>query len=88
MKFCPGQDTQFWKFEDIFDVHCPNCKSVIEFFKNDVKRKCPDCDKVVFNPKLDLGCAAWCPVASNCVGPERVKEFKKSSQQKKGITSK
>ena len=86
VKFCPGQNTQFWKSDDIFEVACPHCKRAMEFFKDDVKRKC-DCGKVVFNPKLDLGCAAWCPAAADCVGPEKLKTLRKSSQSVNRITA-
>ena len=87
VKFCPGQNTQFWKSDDIFEVTCPHCKAPIEFFKDDVKQKCK-CGKVVFNPRLDLGCAVWCPVAADCVGYERMRAIKKSAQPVRKITPK
>ena len=37
---CPGQNTLFWKPEDIFEVSCPVCGASVEFFKDDVSRKC------------------------------------------------
>ena len=82
LKFCPGQNTLFWKSDDIFDISCPDCHGAVEFFKDDIKRECPKCNKVVFNPRLDLGCAAWCPGAVDCIGPEKLKALKKSSQSK------
>jgi hypothetical protein len=65
---CPGQNQQFWKPEDIYDVACPHCKTVIEFWKDDPIRVCPECRREVRNPKIDLGCAKWCPYAKDCVG--------------------
>ena len=68
---CPGQNTQFWGPADIFDINCSGCHGVVEFFKDDPQRKCPECGQMVFNPRVDLGCALWCPQADECIGPER-----------------
>ncbi|MDO9534847.1 MAG: HD domain-containing protein [Bacillota bacterium] len=65
---CPGQDRRNWKPEDIFEHDCPHCGAVIEFWKTDTKTKCPKCEKPVFNPKFNLGCALWCSFADQCVG--------------------
>ena len=35
MARCPGQDMQFWKPEDIYDVECPKCQAKVEFWKDD-----------------------------------------------------
>lgn len=63
---CPGQDQRFWKPEDIFEQNCPNCGTVIEFWKDEPKVKCPGCKAEVPNPKICLGCADWCPAAEQC----------------------
>ena len=65
---CPGQDQQFWKPEDIFDVRCPHCGKEMEFWKDDPILTCPDCNEYIRNPKLDTGCAAWCKYADDCLG--------------------
>jgi len=65
---CPGQDLRFWKLGDIFDVECPHCGTGIEFWKDEPSVKCPQCRRVIVNPKLDLGCAQWCPQAEQCLG--------------------
>ena len=70
MARCPGQDTQFWTPEDIYEVDCPNCKGKVEFWKDDVYRRCKKCNTRLRNPKLDLGCAAWCPHAKYCIGKD------------------
>lgn len=70
---CPGQDKQFWKPEDIYDVECPKCKAKVEFWKDDVYRRCSKCGYRFRNPKLDLGCAEWCPYASQCLGQDTEK---------------
>jgi ribosomal protein S27E len=63
---CPGQDTRYWKKGDIFDVRCPKCGKEVEFFKDDVRRRCK-CGRTIVNPKLDLACAEWCQHAEKCV---------------------
>jgi Zn finger protein HypA/HybF involved in hydrogenase expression len=65
---CPGQDTQFWKPGDIFEIVCPACGAKVEFFKDDAKRRCPGCGHQFPNPKLNLGCAKWCKFADKCLG--------------------
>ena len=73
---CPGQDTRYWKPGDIFEAPCPACGAVIEFFKDDVRRRCKSCKKMVPNPRLDLGCVEWCEHAEQCVGPELAEKMK------------
>jgi putative nucleotidyltransferase with HDIG domain len=79
---CPGQDMRFWKPGDIFDTECPKCGRRVEFFKDDVRRKCR-CGHEIVNPKLDLGCAKWCQYAEQCVGalPEEVRGRQRAEQQ-------
>jgi HD superfamily phosphodiesterase len=79
---CPGQDLRFWKPGDIFDTPCPKCGRRVEFFKDEVRRKCR-CGHEIVNPKLDFGCAQWCPYGEQCVGPlpEEVKERQKAAQK-------
>ncbi len=72
---CPGQDTRFWKFDDIFTLECPKCGAEIEFFKDDTRRRCAWCGHLFYNPKIELGCAEWCQYAEKCV-PELVAERK------------
>jgi len=64
---CPGQDTQNWKPGDIFEVPCPNCGRILEFFKDDTSRRCKGCGTKVSNPNLDFGCAAYCAFADQCL---------------------
>jgi HD superfamily phosphodiesterase len=65
---CPGQDLRHWKPGDIFNVPCPQCGKKIEFFKDDVRRRCKSCGARVTNPKIDFGCAQWCAYAEQCLG--------------------
>jgi hypothetical protein len=79
---CPGQDMRFWRPGDIFDAPCPKCGRKIEFFKDEVRRKCC-CGHEIVNPKLDFGCAQWCPYAEQCIGtvPEEVKQRRKTEEK-------
>jgi hypothetical protein len=63
---CPGQNTMFWKPDDIYDVKCPNCGMPVEFWKDDSKRTC-DCGHRFLNPKRDLGCLEYCKYAEDCM---------------------
>lgn len=65
---CPGQDTQYWKSGAIYEVKCPKCGQPVEFFKDDTARKCGRCGHRFVNPKMDFGCAAYCPFAEQCLG--------------------
>jgi len=65
---CPGQDMQFWKPGDIFEAKCPGCGRTVEFFKDDTARRCGHCGRRFANPKMDFGCAAYCPYADQCIG--------------------
>ena len=64
---CPGQDTRYWKPGDIFDWPCPACGKPVEFFKDESSRRCASCGYRVGNPRLDLGCAEWCPYGEKCL---------------------
>jgi endogenous inhibitor of DNA gyrase (YacG/DUF329 family) len=66
MPKCPGQDTYYWKPEDVSEAPCPACGQLVEFFKTDLARRCPSCGQRVVNPRLNLGCAQWCPFGEQC----------------------
>jgi hypothetical protein len=59
---------QFWKPGDIYEVECPGCGRTVEFFKDDTARRCGRCGHRFANPKMDFGCAAYCPYAEQCIG--------------------
>jgi len=81
---CPGQDTRFWKQDDVFEIECPQCHYHVEFFKYDVKRKCR-CGHEMVNPKIDFGCAQWCSYGDKCLEslPEDVRAVQKDEQNKR-----
>jgi len=68
MQRCPGQDTRYWRPEDVSEVECGGCGEVVEFFKTDGSRRCPGCGLRVVNPAVGLGCAQWCDHARACLG--------------------
>jgi len=65
---CPGQDSRYWSGEDVFEAPCPNCGHMIEFFKDDSQQKCRKCGQRMLNPRMDFGCASYCPHAEQCLG--------------------
>lgn len=65
---CPGQDMQYWNEDAIFDVKCPECNKIVEFYKDDTTRKCHSCGHRFVNPKMDFGCATYCQFAEQCLG--------------------
>ncbi len=67
---CPGQDQRGWKPEDIVLVRCPRCGEETELWKDEPVLACRGCGQDVRNPQLDLGCAAWCASADQCLGVE------------------
>ncbi|MCD4720360.1 MAG: HD domain-containing protein [Desulfobacula sp.] len=65
---CPGQDTQYWNKDAIFETKCPECGHPMEFFKDDATRRCANCKKKIVNPRMDFGCASYCKFAEQCLG--------------------
>lgn len=65
---CPGQDMRYWTAEDVYEEKCPQCGEMIEFFKTDIRLRCPNCKTRVANPRFDMGCAQWCSYAEQCLG--------------------
>jgi hypothetical protein len=65
---CPGQDSRYWDGAAVFEAPCPKCGTVVEFFKDDNTRKCGGCGQKVINPRMDFGCASYCPYAAQCLG--------------------
>ncbi|MGB5686367.1 MAG: HD domain-containing protein, partial [Candidatus Electrothrix sp.] len=65
---CPGQDSRYWSGENVFESNCPKCGQAVEFFKDDSQRTCGHCGHRMLNPKIDFGCASYCPHAEQCLG--------------------
>lgn len=66
---CPGQDMRYWKGGAAFEVACPKCGCLVEFFKDESSRRCRRCGHSFPNPKIIFDCAQWCEYAEDCVGP-------------------
>jgi len=60
MRKCTGNNTQEWGFDAIFDVKCPNCENLVEFFKDEITRNCSNCGETVKSHREDYGCGQWC----------------------------
>ena len=74
---CPGQDSRYWTGSAVFETACEKCGHPLEFFKDDSTRVCKNCGHRMLNPKIDFGCASYCPYASQCLGelpPELLKK--------------
>ena len=65
---CPGQDSRYWDGAAVFVAPCPKCGNEVEFFKDDSTRRCGTCGQKMLNPKMDFGCATYCPYADQCLG--------------------
>ncbi|MDZ7640711.1 MAG: hypothetical protein U5J62_01605 [Desulfurivibrio sp.] len=65
---CPGQDSRFWDGNAVFETACEECGAPLEFFKDDSARLCKNCGHKMLNPKIDFGCASYCPYAVQCLG--------------------
>lgn len=65
---CPGQDSRYWSGDDVFEAKCPQCGHSVEFFKDDSQQKCRKCGHRLLNPRMDFGCASYCPHADQCLG--------------------
>lgn len=72
---CPGMDPSHWKITDIAEHECA-CGTLLEFWKDDVKRVCPNCGRTVFNPSLGNVCLSWCERAAECLGNMDIEEWK------------
>jgi hypothetical protein len=59
---------RYWTADDVYEEKCPQCGEMIEFFKTDIRLRCPNCKTRVANPRFDMGCAQWCSYAEQCLG--------------------
>jgi len=68
---CPGQDPMFMKAHDIAEVECPECGHVVEFWPDELMRRCRRCGHRFVNPENSLKCLEWCRYASECMAALR-----------------
>ncbi|MDP6439725.1 MAG: HD domain-containing protein [Candidatus Brocadiia bacterium] len=64
---CPGQDDRFWDADAIAELDCPDCGQSMEFWPDEVLRKCRGCGRRLSNPKFNMGCLEWCRYATQCL---------------------
>jgi putative nucleotidyltransferase with HDIG domain len=64
---CPGQDARFFKAKDIVEVACPGCGHLVEFWPDELVRKCRACGRRFSNPKNSMKCLNWCRYAAQCL---------------------
>ena len=69
---CPGEDNRNLRMEML---KCPDCGYKVEFFSDEVKRKCPKCKSLVFRQRLP-SCVDWCKVVRECMGEEEYRRLK------------
>ncbi len=63
---CPGQDTRKLR---VALYKCPNCGAEVEMFSDELRIKCPKCEKYVYKEKVP-SCIDWCASARQCLGEE------------------
>jgi hypothetical protein len=81
MRKCSGNNTQDWGFDSIFDVKWPSCGNMVEFFRDEIDRKCPQCKESVQNDRKDYGCGQWCSPSSASHAWNICPKFKRSKDR-------
>ena len=67
MNPCPGQDSR----NLTTSYHpCPACHYAVEFFSDELVRRCPKCKAEVTREQMPT-CIQWCQAARECIGAER-----------------
>ncbi|MCP3924140.1 MAG: hypothetical protein GY714_16290 [Desulfobacterales bacterium] len=60
MKMCAGNNTYDWGFDSIFEIECPKCGYLVEFFQDEITRRCSKCNDLVKNNRGSYGCSQFC----------------------------
>lgn len=68
---CPGQDARFLKAQDVAEMECPECGRPVEFWPDELVRKCPSCGYRFANPERSTSCLNWCRYAARCLAANR-----------------
>lgn len=71
MNRCPGSDA---RNVTAVEVVCPSCGASVELFSDEQRRRCPSCGTKVTRDAVPA-CAAWCPSAAACIGPEKLESL-------------
>ncbi|MEK7503744.1 MAG: hypothetical protein AAB577_02045 [Patescibacteria group bacterium] len=81
MDKCPGQDNIIKGPEDI-EFTCFKCGKIVEIWPPSLRVECPGCGAWVYREMQD--CADWCPMARECLGEEKYKEWQESKKHEGG----
>jgi len=78
---CPG--SQKFSQPQPESINCPFCAAEIEIWTDELKTKCPKCQKDVVR---DGGatCLDWCKYARECVGDKVYKKYMEGKKEKEG----
>jgi HD superfamily phosphohydrolase YqeK/predicted RNA-binding Zn-ribbon protein involved in translation (DUF1610 family) len=69
---CPGAKNL--KEPQPQDMKCPFCNYVLEVWTDEVKVKCPNCQKTIIREQAS-SCLDWCKYAKECVGDAAYRNY-------------
>ena len=75
---CPG----FEKGLRVSIKKCPSCGAEVEFFSDEIRRKCPNCKKEITSESVPT-CIEWCASARQCMGEKLWKELDMERRRQK-----
>ena len=77
---CPGSQ----KFSQAYPefIKCPNCKTEVEIWSDEVKTRCAKCKKTITREQ-EMSCLDWCRYAKECVGDRVYEKFLKNKRLNK-----
>lgn len=79
---CPGMNPANFQPQDIKTHNCIHCGMEMEFWKDDIKIRCPACNQFNFNPGLGNTCLTWCKSAADCLGNNNIHEWMQQNKAK------
>ncbi len=53
---CGVKDTRAWTPNSLYTIECSKCQTPVEFFKDDKKHRCPNCNELILNEKYGHDC--------------------------------
>jgi len=77
---CPG--SKLIKQPTPEEVKCPFCGNEVEIWTDEARTRCSGCGNVVTR-EMAQSCLDWCPHAEECVGKERLNEYRLSRGENK-----
>ncbi len=52
---------------DVSEIECPECGHVVEFWPDELVRRCRECGHRFSNPDNSMKCLEWCQYAAQCM---------------------